>query len=101
MTKEQFESITNWQRITFPEANALSKIHHLEQEVLELELDLVSDNDKRSLEFADCILLIFGAACADGMTYEDICKAIDDKMEINKKRTWGNPDANGVVNHLK
>ena len=100
MTKTQFENVTTWQRATFPKANALSKIHHLEQEVQELEMDLVSNNEERHLEFADCFLLLFGAASADGMSYQDICDAIDEKMEINKKRKWGKPDINGVVNHL-
>lgn len=52
-------------------------------------------------EFADCFILLFGAADIFGMSYEDICKAIDDKMSINYKRNWGKPDENGVVNHVK
>ncbi len=35
------------------------------------------------------------------MRYQDICKAIQEKFEINKARKWGEPDANGVVNHIK
>jgi hypothetical protein len=35
------------------------------------------------------------------MNYNDICKAISEKFEINKKRKWGKPDANGVVNHIE
>jgi len=42
-----------------------------------------------------------GAAKADGMSYEDICNAISEKLEINKKRVWGEPDSNGVINHVK
>jgi hypothetical protein len=56
---------------------------------------------ERRLEFADCFLLLFGCAAADGMTFADICQAIDDKMVINRKRNWGKPDENGVVNHIK
>jgi len=45
--------------------------------------------------------LLFGTAASDGMSYEDICEAIESKMQINFKRKWGKPDKNGVVNHIK
>lgn len=109
MNRQQFFSVTEWQKETFPNATTLSKLHHLQQEVKEL-MEAVSNEDhtidheairKTKMEFADCFTLLFGAACAYGMSYDDICKAIFDKMEINKKRKWGKPDANGVVNHVK
>ena len=53
------------------------------------------------MEFADCFILLFGAAAADGMSYTDICSCIEEKMKINYKREWGEPDENGVVNHIK
>lgn len=101
MTKEQFEAITAWQKETFGQATATSKTEHLKQEVEELLFDILHNEPNRRLEFADCFLLLFGAAHADGMTYEDICAAIDEKMEINRARKWGKPDKNGVVNHIK
>lgn len=101
MTPSQFIIVTTWQSETFPKATALSKIHHLKQEIVELYSDIISDNKERRLEFADCFLLLFGAAKADGMSYEDIINAIDEKMNINFKRNWGTPDENGVVNHIK
>ena len=41
--------------------------------------------------------------CASHMkfTAKDIYKAEINKLEINKKRIWGNPDENGVVEHIK
>lgn len=53
------------------------------------------------MEFADCFTLLFGAASSYGMSYNDILNCIEDKMIINKKRKWGKPDENGVVNHIK
>jgi hypothetical protein len=53
------------------------------------------------MEFADCFILLFGAAASDGMSYDDICKAIDEKMEINFNRKWGKPNNDGVVNHIR
>ena len=111
MTKEQFEFITQWQKETFGEATALSKINHLILEVDELKEELLNQQGREQLfkeagvslerEYADCFLLLFGSAAANGMSYEDICNCIDEKMEINKKRKWGKPQANGVVNHIK
>lgn len=101
MTEVQFKEITEWQERTFPAATAQSKVLHLRDEVNELMDDLRIGSPSRRLEFADCFILLFGAAAADGMTYEDICNAIDDKFEINKSRKWGKPDANGVVRHVE
>lgn len=101
MKKDQFIAVTQWQNQTFGKATALSKIEHLKEEVQELSDDLKTDNYLRRLEFADCFLLLFGAAASDGMTYEDICDCIDEKFNIVKKRKWGKPDENGVVKHIK
>ncbi len=101
MTKQQFEKIANWQKETFGQATAMSKMSHLAKELIELAEDLKTNAPERRLEFADCFLLLFGCAASDGMTYEDICKCIDEKHEINLKRKWGQPDENGVVSHIK
>lgn len=105
MKKEQFEAITKWQEETFGEATASSKIAHLKEEVDELsnEINSINTDNKQDtrMEFADCFLLLFGAAKSYGMTYEDVCECINDKFEIVKKRKWGKPDANGVVKHIK
>lgn len=101
MTEQQFKEITAWQKETFGQATALSKISHLGEELSELNYDLINNKPERRLEFADCFFLLFGAAAADGMTYQDICQAIQEKFEINKTRKWGKPDANGVVNHIE
>lgn len=101
MNEQQFNEITAWQKQTFGQATTLSKIEHLKQEIIELELDVTANEVNRRLEFADCFFLLFGAAAADGMTYQDICNAVQEKFEINKKRQWGEPDENGVVKHIK
>lgn len=103
MTKEQFIEITEWQNKTFGKATALSKVNHLKQEVDELRYALDSDDTDLSIseEFADCFILLFGAAASHGFTFDSICEIIDNKMQINYKRNWGKPDENGVVNHIK
>lgn len=64
-------------------------------------MDVIANEVNKRLEFADCFFLLFGAAAADGMSYDDVCAAIQEKFEINLKRQWGKPDANGVVKHIK
>lgn len=105
MEKLQFESISKWQNETFGQATALSKIAHLKQEIKELKEQLESTEDgshsKTVLEFADCFILLFGAAASYGFNYEDIVECINVKMVINKNREWGVPDKDGVVNHIE
>jgi NTP pyrophosphatase (non-canonical NTP hydrolase) len=101
MNKDQFESITKWQIETFGNATALSKLNHLREEIEELNDALQQNDENRRLEFADCFILLFGCAASDGYTYEHICRAIDEKMKINKERKWGKANKNGVVNHIR
>lgn len=101
MTKRQFETIIEWQNKTFPGASSFSKIVHLQEELEEVALEIGIDDERMHLEFADCFMLLYGAAATSGMSYEDICAAIWEKFEINLKRKWGKPDENGVVNHIK
>lgn len=101
MTSMQFAIITKWQKETFGQATALSKIAHLAEELQELVADLKSENPNKRLEWADCFILLFGAASCDGMSYDDIRECIYEKMEINLTRQWGKPDENGVVKHIK
>lgn len=102
MTQKQFLEITEWQNKTFGKATALSKINHLTEEVEELKDALFSCAEiSIQNEFADCFILLFGAAASYGYNYNQISEIIDSKMQINYKRKWGKPDENGIVNHLK
>jgi hypothetical protein len=101
MTQQQFTEITEWQRQTFTEATTISKVEHLKEELEELVLDVTLNKPGKRLEFADCFILLFGAAAVDGMSYQDICEAIQEKFQINKLRKWGKPNGKGVVNHIE
>jgi len=108
MTPKQFIKITEWQKQTFGESTALSKAYHLRDEVIELLDSLVMCEDgiaafeeEAKKEFADCFILLYGAAAAFGLSLYDINQIIAEKHAINLKRKWGKPDANGVVNHIK
>lgn len=99
--EKQFSEIVQWQKETFPGATTMSKIEHLKEEIEELSISIAIDAVDKRLEYADCFMLLFGAAAADGMSYNDICAAIDEKMQINRSREWGLPDEKGVVHHIK
>jgi NTP pyrophosphatase (non-canonical NTP hydrolase) len=102
MTKEMFNEITAWQRKTFKKATAQSAANHLKEEVQELILELgFYDDEKKKAEYADCFLLLFGSAALSGMTYDDICEAINKKMEVNKARKWGGVNDQGYVKHVE
>jgi hypothetical protein len=111
MTKEMFEWITKWQRETFPQATGLSAANHLREEVEELIASISNENgignsahEKHTeiiSEYADCFLLLFGSASLYGLPYEAICHAINEKMEVNKKRKWGDVNAEGYVKHIE
>lgn len=104
MTREQFEDIRKWQMETFPESTSFAKLNHLKEEIEEVENEIsynFESNESMKLEFADCFILLMGAAAEEGMDYDSIIEAISRKMEINKNREWGVADDKGVVNHLK
>jgi NTP pyrophosphatase (non-canonical NTP hydrolase) len=103
MTKELFEEITAWQKQTFKKATALSAAKHLQEETEELVSDL-EDSALRGdtlNEYADCFMLLFGSARLFGLSYEQICEAINRKFEVNKVRKWGEVNEQGYVKHVE
>lgn len=102
MNKKQFKAITKWQKKTFKTAVPESVLMHLKDEIIELEKELFcGDRQNIKSEFADCFILLFGAAKLRGFDYKDICKMIDKKFDIIQKRTWNKPDENNIVKHKK
>jgi NTP pyrophosphatase (non-canonical NTP hydrolase) len=111
MTKEMFEEITAWQKQVFANATAGSAAAHLMEESKELWEEVTNENgigenafEKHIAilhEYADCFLLLFGSASLYGLSYEDICRVINDKMEINKQRKWGEVNDQGYVKHVE
>lgn len=97
MTPDTFEQLNKeiiaWQDYQFPKATVHSKLKHLKKEIDELAKD-PSD----AMEYADCYLLLVGAAAHAGVNLLACARL---KLEINKNREWGEPDADGVVYHIK
>ena len=105
--QQLINDILQFQIETFPTSNTISKLHHLSREVPELieELEAFDKGggsvQKVRMEYADCFLLLFGSAGIYGLNAEDIKRIVREKLEINRKRKWGKPDENGVINHIK
>ena len=85
-------SVGQWGDDTFPGGTPETIVAHLNKEVLELT------ESGEPEEAADCLLLLLHHAHRSGYDLLGVAQA---KMEVNRTRTWGTPDADGVVEHVK
>lgn len=88
--------IVQWQRETFPGATVDSIKAHFDREVEEFKSE--EDEEKARLEFSDLLILTLGFLRKIGPF--SVSKYLKDKMETNHKREWGEPDEQGVVEHV-
>ena len=84
--------VGTWGDEIFTEAHPDSIVAHLRREVKEL------GESHQPEESADCLLLLLHHAHQSGY---DLLEEMKKKFEIVKKRKWGPPDAEGVVEHIK
>ncbi len=84
--------INVWQRKTFPESTKETVLKHLSREVKEL------CDHQNPEEAADCTMLLLAFSEKCGICLLDAVRA---KFEICKKREWGEPDAEGVREHVR
>jgi hypothetical protein len=85
--------VGKWAHATFPQWTNHGIITHLRREIDELESDPTSGE-----EMAKIVILLCHLAWEHGVDLED---AIIVKHAINKNRTWANPDADGVAEHVR
>ena len=83
--------VTRWANETFPGSTLDAKLAHLRQEIDEIEAEPGDGS-----EYADCLLILLHAAGANGI---DLFAEAQKKHQVNLSRTWGKPDAQGVVRH--
>lgn len=84
--------IVEWGTKTFPRATPESISEHLRREAEELAK---APGDR--MEQADVFFLLVQLAGGP----EALAAACREKLDINKARTWGEPDADGVVEHVR
>ncbi len=91
------DEIASWSDATFGSGRTPSiPLHHLAKEVQEL---IETPNDR--MEYADCLILLLDAYRMYGGSTDDLINACWEKLETNRKREWGTPDENGVVEHIR
>lgn len=88
--------IGSWGERTFPKATFMSIIKHMRREVVELENSATKDNAGEECADIFCMLLHIAHRY-----HFDLYAETQKKMDINYKRTWGEPDADGVVEHVR
>lgn len=96
------EDVRKWQRETFPAATSVTYRERISMEAEEFLREEESWNSglvawcEVGRELADLVICCIGYADRAGI---DLVAAIAAKLEINRHRTWGPPDANGVQQH--
>jgi len=106
------KDIKKWSDETFGKNRKnlpLPILYHLTKEVPEAIVSATFMNLYRGkkcrkrllMELADCFMLVVDAASHSGFTPEELLKAVEKKLEINKIRKWGEPDENGTVEHIR
>ncbi len=68
---------------------------------LRLEVDELATKPFDIWEYADCLMLILDAAGNAGFDADELLVFAWEKLEINRARDWGKPDADGVVEHVR
>ena len=87
--------IAEWSDKTFGDGQRLQPIiAKLKKEVEELYKHPCED------EFADCIILLLDAAWRVGISGDGLIRIGLIKLALNKKRKWGKPDKDGVIQHI-
>ncbi len=113
------DEVGSWSDDTFGSGQRSPAIlHHLAKEIPEL-LNAIGDYDrgandtrvnvsemmelhrKMRFEFADAFMLLLDAARKRGFMAEDLIQVTKLKLEVNRRRKWGKPDKNGVIEHLR
>jgi hypothetical protein len=85
--------VTAWARATFPDSTDHGRLTHLAREVAELQ-----DDPSAADEMADVALILLHHASAHSVDLLDACER---KFAVVQNREWGQPDAEGVVEHVR
>jgi phage gp29-like protein len=92
---EIFDAMGEFVVRVFPDATPADHMRKLSDESLE-SAECTDD----IMEFADCLLCIYGAAFKSGFSYTDLHAAAMRKLIINRARKWRKlPD--GTYQHIK
>jgi hypothetical protein len=106
--------VTTWTGVVFPNATQESRLNHLKAEFRELQNEIIDIDFARKCgwdeafisrrraeignELADMFLLMLGLAQGENIS---LGECIVTKFLINQNRKWGEPNAEGFVEHIK
>ncbi|MCV6826038.1 MULTISPECIES: DUF550 domain-containing protein [Halocynthiibacter] len=100
---ERFERLAarhaEWSQATFGadnERDYTGPLNHLEKEIGEIRLAPADGS-----EWADAFLLLLDAARRAGFSATDLLQEAEDKLVINIKRKWQEPNEDGSVEHVR
>lgn len=103
------DEVADWAEVAFPEATLETITTHLRREEVELS---EASGELLAGELADCWILLAHLRRmierAEAYLVEqaarvdiDLADEVIKKMKINCRRTWGEPDDEGVVEHVR
>lgn len=69
---------------------------HMEREIVEVKAQPTD-----TFEWADMLLLLLDASRRAGIPAAQLLTSAEQKLEINKSRAWGKPNADGSVEHVR
>ena len=109
------DDIAEWSDKTFGSDlynRTIPILEHLKKEVSEtiesVKIDYAQDKYRANdvslaaiFEYADMLMLILDSARCYGIKASDLIEYTRIKLEANKKRKCGNPNKEGVVEHIK
>ena len=91
-----FNEIEAFRNEKFPEYGQLKTLHKLKEEVDEAIRELEESGQKDTynlrMEYADMLILLFGAWAYNGNSINKLLEATEHKMYINKFRNWSEDD---------
>ncbi len=87
------EEVISWGIETFPRESLHSLGKHIRKEAKELQRNPTDPH-----EIADVLMLTFALANKAGV---DVVAALREKLAICRGREWGEPDADGMTEHVR
>jgi hypothetical protein len=90
---------SEWSQRTFgtdAERGPLGALRHLEKEAREAQESLADIT-----EYADCLLLLLDASRRAGFKIMQVIEAAQEKMKVNKQRSWPKPTDDNPVEHVR
>jgi NTP pyrophosphatase (non-canonical NTP hydrolase) len=84
---------------TFNEADPLSSMNKLEEEMEEVSEAILHGHENLAEEYADCMMCLLDSAARLGIQPDDLMIAFAAKLQVNKNRNWVK-NADNTYSHL-